>query len=84
MRHVHFVYHFTGRSSAWTRPPYRVADQKLKPDRFGHEARVIGLVSVSKWRSGRTQYFHFAGSLALRRILGYGPKDPGRFLPEAI
>jgi hypothetical protein len=38
---------------------------------------VLGLVSVQSGDQAERQYFHFAGSVALRRIARYGPKDPG-------
>jgi hypothetical protein len=54
---------------------FRPQIKRLKPGRFGHEDRVIGLVSVQSGDQAKRQYFHFAGSFALRRIAGYGPKD---------
>jgi hypothetical protein len=56
---------------------FRRQIKRLKPGRFGQETRVIGLVSVQSGDQAEGQYFHFAGSLALRRIARYGPKDPG-------
>jgi hypothetical protein len=56
---------------------FRPQIKRLKPGWFGHKARVIGLVSVQSGDQAERQYFHFAGSLALRRIARYGPKDPG-------
>ncbi len=43
---------------------------------------MIGLVSVQSGDQAERQYFHFARAFALRRIAGYGPKDPGPILEK--